>query len=454
MNRLSIYLDDIMAGTLTHDPMTNQFAFAYSQNWLEQQGRYPLSLQLPLEPAAAQTDARHSSIVRQFFENLLPEGQALDDAATANKVSKSNLVGLMIALGKETAGALRIQLDDGDLGDEDKNRRKAEADRSLLRPLPMDEMSRRIQSRPYQPFSVWDGKVRMSIAGFQDKISVYEENGEWFFVDGGPLASTLILKPEPVNQALAGLPSNEFFCMRLARRVGLPVAPVRLIKVPEPVLAIARFDRVQKGPRVHRLHMIDGCQALGISAAMKYERPYGDAIDVRNIRDGASLPRIFKLLENSVNPAAQRLRMLRWTIFQVLIGNTDAHAKNISFFCSERGFETTPAYDLVSTLACMNPRIENSFAMAIGDAFTEDELTPYEWANFAASCNLRPQLVELEMRKMASRMLLALAPTATEVLHEAADMLIVKNVCDVVKRLCDKHLSIAKEIRKIDTALF
>jgi hypothetical protein len=45
--------------------------------------------------------------VRQFFQNLLPEGQALEeDAALANKVSKANLMGLLIALGQDTAGAL------------------------------------------------------------------------------------------------------------------------------------------------------------------------------------------------------------------------------------------------------------------------------------------------------------------------------------------------------------
>ena len=53
------------------------------------------------------TAEAHSTDVRLFFENLLPEGQALDDAACASGTSKSNLMGLMIALGKETAGAIR-----------------------------------------------------------------------------------------------------------------------------------------------------------------------------------------------------------------------------------------------------------------------------------------------------------------------------------------------------------
>jgi serine/threonine-protein kinase HipA len=450
MNQLGIYLDDVRAGTLTHDPALNQFAFSYSQNWRGMRGHYPLSPHLPLEPAEIQTAEEHSSIVRQFFENLMPEGQALDDAARVNKTSKSNLFGLMVAIGKETAGAIRIQFDDNGLTEEELAARAE----TRLRPLLPAELSLRINSRPHDPFSVWDGKVRMSIAGFQDKISVYKDKADWFFVDGGPLASTVILKPEPVSRALAGLPSNEFFCMRLAHRVGLPVAAVRLARVPELVLEVDRFDRIQAGPGVRRLHVIDGCQALGISAGMKYERPYGESQDVKDIRDGASLPQIFRFLHYSSNPAKQRLDMLRWTIFQILIGNTDAHAKNISFFCTGAGFDATPAYDLVSTLALNNPNIEDSFAMAIGDAFTEDELTPYEWTNFAVSCDLRPQLVEIQMMKLLKRTLLMMGPTAQEVVYEGADPEIVRSVCEVIERMCEKHRGIAKEIKNVDPTLF
>ncbi|AIY39343.1 HipA protein [Collimonas arenae] len=455
MNRLGIFLDDQIAGWVTHDPESNQFAFSYSRNWLSRRNPYPLSPFIPLEPEAGQTAEAHSAAVRQFFENLLPEGHALDDAATANKLSKANLVGLMLALGKETAGALRIQLDDPEQASDDiKVLVPADETKDALRPLTRPEMSERIRSRPYEPFSVWDGKVRLSIAGFQDKIAVYKEKDEWFLVESGELASTVILKPEPVNRALAGLPSNEFYCMRLARNVGLPVANVRLVHVPEPILEVDRFDRIQDGQRVRRLHIIDGCQALGISVGLKYERPYGDSPDVKNIRDGASLPRIFKFLQSSANPAAQRLLMLRWAIFQVLIGNTDAHAKNISFFCQPYGFVAAPAYDLVSILACSNPHIEDSFAMAIGDAFTEGELSAYEWANFAASCGLRPQLVAKEMQKLIRRMDSFRERTAQEVIREGADAEVAKNVCNVVQRMSLRHARIAEEITGVDPSMF
>jgi serine/threonine-protein kinase HipA len=47
-------------------------------------------------------------VVRRFFENLLPEGDALDAAAASSKVSKSNVTALLVALGREMAGAITI----------------------------------------------------------------------------------------------------------------------------------------------------------------------------------------------------------------------------------------------------------------------------------------------------------------------------------------------------------
>jgi HipA-like protein len=99
---LAVNLDQQQAGILEQDPHTNRFAFSYSAGWLDYRGRYSLTPHLPLRANAAQTAEAHSTAVRQFFENLLPEGRALDEAAAVNHVSKANLVGLMVALGRGT----------------------------------------------------------------------------------------------------------------------------------------------------------------------------------------------------------------------------------------------------------------------------------------------------------------------------------------------------------------
>lgn len=459
---LDVLLGDALAGWLSHQADTNRFAFHYAPAWLAAPAAYPLSPGLPLHPPEQSAEA-HSTSVRQFFENLLPEGRALDEAASANNLSKSNLVGLMLALGGETSGAVRLCLhtEAANAGNIGSNQPTPTLRRALL----PAELSDRIRARPYQAFSVWDGKVRLSIAGFQDKIAVFKEGDDWFFVEGSELASTVILKPEPSNPDLAGLASNEYFCMTLAHAIGLPVAQVALRHVPQRVLEVLRFDRARQPSaqsaqsneaptRIQRLHVFDGCQALGISPMLKYERPYGDNEHVRHIRDGASLPRLFQLLESSKNPAAQRLQLLRWVLFQVLIGNTDAHAKNLSFFGDTQGFYLTPAYDLVSIFACDNAGIEDAFAMAIGDAFREHELSALEWAYFAFACHLRPSLVAQEMKKMMEKIKASLAGCCATAQGAGADMAVVHDVCKVVQRLCARHEGIVGQIVKVDQSLF
>ncbi|MBC7851883.1 MAG: HipA domain-containing protein [Pirellulaceae bacterium] len=346
----------------------------------------------------------HSAIVRQFFENLLPEGDALDQAAHANGVSKSNLVGLMVALGRETAGAIRVTPMTGEAHQQAAHAAPLQ-DESRMRLVTATELSERIRDRTRQPFSVWDGKVRLSIAGFQDKIAVYEHEGQWFLVDDPSLASTVIVKPVPIRPQLASLPGNEFMCMQLAEALQLAVAETRLVHVPEPVLLVRRFDRRESPERVERLHVIDGCQALGLSVGMKYERPYGDGRDVRHVRDGASYPRLFELLEQTAEPVRYKLAFLRWAIFQVLIGNTDAHAKNVSFFCSTDGLRLAPAYDLVNIPALLDDGLSHTFAMAIGDAFSEADLTAFEWAYFAWQCDLDRRMVARQLSAMSDRTL-------------------------------------------------
>ncbi|MES2300029.1 MAG: HipA domain-containing protein [Pseudomonadota bacterium] len=455
MLTLDVLLDAQLAGRLTYFQEQNTFEFHYAPDWLSKQTSYSLSPKLSIEHSQTLPTPDQSAQIRFFFENLLPEGQALDDAAAASKVSKSNLVGLISALGRETAGAVSLRfVGKGDPGDWQDPYAGQPAEQEKLRHLTREELAQRINARPLEPFTVWDGKVRLSIAGFQDKIAVLKDEGEWYFIDAGARASTVILKPEPLTRRLAGLTTNEFFCMRLAKAVGLPVADVRLVHLPNPVLEIDRFDRVLEQGRIRRRHIIDGCQALGIAPGMKYERPYGDAKDVRDIRDGASLPRLFTFINDSTAPAAQRLHLLRWTIFQVLIGNTDAHAKNVSFYNDENGIRLTPTYDLVSTLSFDGDALADTLAMAIGDAFREPDITPYEWAHFAHRCGVRRPLLVQQLRDMSAKVTQHLGKIAAKVIEEGADHAVVSRICKTVEMISERHAAMAGRVAEVEKGLF
>jgi serine/threonine-protein kinase HipA len=428
-------------GTLSHDAASNRYAFAYAPEWVTHAERFALAPSVPLE--RTNSDELHSAAVRQFFENLLPEGTALDVAAQTYKVSKANTPALLIALHREMAGAVTVHVETVD----------PETVPETKRRLPMAELSERIRGRNVQPFAAWDGKVRLSVAGYQDKVAVLIDEDGWFFVDGGRLASTHLVKPEPLREELAGLTTNEYFCLELARDVGLPVAESRLVHVPEPVLVVKRFDRQRGADGVARRHVIDGCQALGLPVALKYERAYGPGRDVAHLRDGASYPKLFALLqEHAARPLIERRALLALAIFDVLIGNVDAHAKNVSFHASRAGLSLAPAYDLVSRHG-FEAAIDTSYALAIGDAFSSEELSPFEWAQFGRDAGFTPRLVAAELGRLADAVEHSLAPVRGRVIAKGGLAGLLERLCAGVAAECGRIRAMAVEVRRVDPAL-
>jgi serine/threonine-protein kinase HipA len=436
---LDVFINAIKLGRLSHDSQSNRYTFTYTKEWLERADRFPLSAHIPLVSKVPQNPDVSSTHVRQFFENLLPEGSALDVAAAAAKISKFSVAGLLAVLGRETAGALRI-LPDGF---------EPPANHSNRRLLTREELSTRIRARPFEPFSIWDGKLRLSIAGFQDKVAVYSEGEQWFLVDSEQLASTHILKPEPVSSVLQGLASSEFFSMRLATAVGIRTAAVELLQVPERVLKVTRFDRKTAPFGVQRIHVIDGAQALGVSAGAKYERPYGSGRDVKNIRDGASLPRLFDLLQESAQPLLERRALLRWAIFQVLIANADAHAKNLSFYSSPQGLSLAPAYDLVSVHGFESNALDRTYAMAIGDAFSAEELSAFDWALFAERCKLPKALVARELAMLSDQVRDSLEALGIAAVAEGAEPSVISRLIAGIAQECDRQKNLAPNIARV-----
>lgn len=460
MIRLAIWAGDHPVGTLVHDAARNLFDFHYADTWRQRPTAFPLSPQLPLHagaglahgPGAWQdlTPEQRSAIVRNFFQNLLPEGQALDVAAQANGLSKANLAGLLLALGSETAGALRVTLAEAGAD-------SARAAAPALRPLPLAELSERIRWRPHTPFSLWDGQVRLSIAGLQDKIAVFEDGGQLFLANGEGLASTALLKPAPVDPRFADLPALEHTCMRLAAAVGIPAAATQLLHVPEPVLLVQRFDRrrLPAGQGVERQHIIDACQALGLAPELKYERAYGDQELVKHLRDGASLPLLFGLAQQSPAPLVMRGQLLDRVLFNLLIGNSDAHGKNWSFFVGPQAGLLTlaPAYDLVDVEAVAHEHMSTSFAMAIGDAFRPAELAAFEWAAMAAQCQLAPRQLLRRLKALCRLLPQALAGIRAELEQQGVAASLLDAMAGRTARRCADAMARAEGILDVPANL-
>lgn len=432
---LQVYDGQTRIGEIRYDARNDHFSFAYNQDWLNRLNAYPLSPAMPLHG-----DAPQSNTIKRFLENLLPEGRALDIASAHYNVTKNNIFALIRQLGQETAGALSFVSDE-------QSQAKVQTSK---REVALAELAERIEKRNDIPFMVWDGKVRMSMAGYQDKLALYKEEEKLFLVEGA-LSSTHILKPEPVDERLSCLVANEHYCMTLAARMGLHAAPVSILRLPAPALLVQRFDRVRDKESVTRLHMIDACQALDFPVSYKYERNLGNGRDVRDIRDGVGFQKLFSLQQAAVSKVKTVRAMTAWAIFQFLIGNSDAHGKNFSFYCRREGLEPTPFYDLVSVV--QYDHILHEMAMAYGDEFELDKITAFALADFAHQTGLDRRYFSREMKRLA-KLALEQAPLVTsEPVYQGEEQALVQKIAAFVQQQAKRLLELGPTMLEVGEAL-
>ena len=442
-----------LVGEISFDGQTDQFQFAYDSQWLSCHDAFALSPHIPLS-----SESHGVGAVQRFLQNLLPEGRALDVVSINHQISKDNIFGLIALLGQEPAGALSFTLhQERNQAPDASHTDVGRSDEPMRRLISPEELSTRIRQREYLPFPVWDGKVRLSVAGYQDKLQVLVEGNQISLADGA-LASTHILKPEPRSSVAPGMVANEHFCMTLASAMGLPVAPVAIKRIPEPILLIERFDRqlvTQTGSAqaisVKRWHVIDGCQALDLPVSYKYERNFGHSRDVKHIRDGVSFERLFAQLLFDAQAAA-RMVMLQWALLQLLLGNSDAHGKNISFFMRGNLLIPAPFYDLVA-VNIYGDAVEQEMAMAYGDTFVHQEVSAFDLADFAKRTGLPAIQVARELSRLSAKAR-ALAPKLAEAdVYVGEQREVVNAIAAFVTESADRLLKIAPQIPKVHASL-
>jgi serine/threonine-protein kinase HipA len=205
---------------------------------------------------------------------------------------------------------------------------------------------------------------------------------------------------------------------------------------------------VRDAERVRRLHIIDACQALDLPVAYKYERNFGSGRDVRNIRDGVSFGRLFSIAQYTVEKAVTRLGLLRWALFQYLIGNADAHGKNMSFFCKPAGLALAPCYDLISVVQYEG--LDHELAMAYGDEFRLGQIRPYDWAVFAVRTNIPRALLVREMVRMGKGAAEAAARQAKDSLYVEQERPLVAQIAEFVRRQATSMVEMAPAVARVD----
>ena len=381
MIRLRVWANVRPMGWFGH--ASTEFFFEYDKEWLNLEGGYVLAPQFPL------TEQHYTgNLVRSFFENLLPEGDSLEDILAAINLRTANSLEILAKLGKDLPGVLSILSPD----DEATNSQK-------YTDLSYEELSRRLAARSDVPLLISNQQSTMSLAGAQDKLGIRldEKSGKLYDSVGRSL-STHIAKPDTRQAKYQPSAINEYASMKLAKELKLPVPDVWLLRVPDPVYVVKRYDRKIVDGNIVSLHQIDGCQLLGHGAGWKYERQGGLV----------SLPKLVQALRDLPVKGQDLLNFQRWVMFNYLIGNADAHAKNISILISDKGYKVADFYDLL----CVRAYGDDSLALYIGDQETFDSVGAHSWKEMCEDCGFSSAPTLKELRAMAN----ALMPAWTKVL--------------------------------------
>ena len=385
---LAVWWDGARVGLLRIDE-NGDLEFSYDPEWVEDAAQPAVSISLPkrLEPFNRRE-------TRPFFAGLLPEEAQRDAVAHALGVSRANDFRLLERLGGDVAGALTLW-PEGELPLEPQGLTATE-------PLTDEGLLAVLARLPAHPMLAGEAGLRLSLAGAQQKLPVVLVNGRVALPAPGQ-PSTHILKP--AIERLPGTTENEALAMRLAAALGLQVAPVEPRRTGERTyLLVERYDRdVGADGSIRRLHQEDFCQALGVAPERKYASEGGPIF-----RDGFDLIR-----RACAAPAPAVLRLIDAAIFNVLVGNADAHGKNYSLLHLAGGADFAPLYDLLCTAAY--PDLHAKLAMKVGKRSTLEEFTPDTWDDFAKEIGVGAPFV----RRRAA----ALASLSLERLGAAADTL-------------------------------
>ncbi len=383
MAELVALLDEQEVGRVRRDA-GGRLTFAYTDNWREASGAYPLSLSMPL---AARDHGR--AAIEAFLWGLLPDNeQVLDRWATKFHVSARNVFALISHVGEDCAGAVQFVTAErlGALRDgrEDSVVWIDEADvEARLLALRADHAAWRLPRDTGQ----------FSLAGAQPKTALLMRDGRWG-VPSGRLPTTHILKP-PTGH-FDGHAENEHVCLALAHALGLPAVRSRVMRFgEETAIVIERYDRQTEGNRIHRVHQEDICQALGVMPTKKYQNEGGPG----------PLAIVELLRTYSTDRATDLDTFVAALGFNWLIGGTDAHAKNYSLLLGGPHVRLAPLYDVASILPYdgFDPH-KLKLAMKTGDEYGLDRIGLRQWQKFARAARIDVDAFVARLMAMAAQL--------------------------------------------------
>jgi serine/threonine-protein kinase HipA len=406
-HELEVWLFADRVGTLAR--VDGRLNFCYAPGWLSLPNAVALSASLPLQ--AEPFDDRKT---RPFFAGLLPEGQMRRLIAQQFQVSGQNDFALLDRIGGECAGAVTF-LEPGQA-------LPASTHGDDVQWLSDEEVVAILDELPSRPMLAGKDGLRLSLAGAQDKLPVVFDGARIGLPRNGTPSSHIL---KPAIHAVEDSVTNEGFCLALAEALQLKPAKSKIHSVGDrPFLLIERYDRVADAQgHWQRLHQEDFCQALGIAPEMKYQN-----------EGGPDLSQCFDLVRRVTRPSApQILRLLDYVIFNALIGNHDAHAKNFSLLYSGKTV-LAPFYDTLST--AVYPTLTPKMAMKIGNKYKFSEVQARHWDQFAEDVGLSRAQTKRRILELAKSLPATARKLQSDPGHSFAGNAVVERVIALIEQRC------------------
>lgn len=355
-----------------------------------------------------------------FFAGLLPESEHTKKIiARRFGVSANNTFALLKAIGHDCAGAISCYAVEEDF--------IAQSIMPLTaKVIDEEELYRHLKALPQQPLFLDVDGLRLSLAGVQDKAAICLVDNKIALAEQG-CPTTHILKPG--SSHFQGMAENEYFCLRIAKLLGLPVPNIELRQIKEiSFLLIERYDRIVANGQVQRIHQEDFCQALGILSTRKYQN-----------EGGPNFKQCFDLLKNTARPVIDRNWLASALVFNYLIGNMDAHAKNFSLLHTSSSLKLAPLYDLLCTR--VYEQLTDRMAMKIGSKYQADAVFPRHWEQLCTEINYRYPALKNLILKQGSLILKLVAEERYRWLSEGRDVAIVDKIILTITTHIDRTLA-------------
>lgn len=352
--RLAVELYDTILGTLTGDART--FDFTPTDAGIDRFGANSsvLSVVIPLAPSQRRD---HSIRRRNWFSELLPEGDQYDYMLAQGDLRRDDTPAFLARYGRDVAGALQVwDLDD-----------PTEPQSPAIKNTTPAEVRGLLEDPIGSPLANDPRSGKSSLGGVQPKIVLVKTVDGWAQALGG-YPTTHILKPQ-LTDTRASVIYDEEYGSRLARRLGLADFATSIEDFEGlRAIVIERYDRHDG----QRLHQEDFSQALGASRNQKYQEVGGIV----------SLQRIAETLKTHA-PEQDLRRLARMVVLAVGIGNLDLHTKNLGLLHPADGDVTlAPAYDVVPQTHLPN---DGRMALAVNGKYRHLEISRDDlFAEFAA----------------------------------------------------------------------